>query len=79
MQINCPRCHGSGRINLSKSNLKCLEAIRKLKNPTIAELHAASGGKFLHSATNKRVSRLMAAGLVRVVKVKGLRDRVELV
>lgn len=76
--IQCPRCRGAGRVELSLSNRKCLEAIRRLKNPTIAELHEASGKGYIHSATNKRVARLKMAGLVRLVKVKGLRDRVQL-
>ena len=65
--VKCPYCKGSGHAKLSKSSLRCLATIRKLKQPTISELHEASEPWLLATATHKRVVRLERAGLVRTV------------
>lgn len=75
----CPMCKGHGRVKLSAPAKKCLDSIRRLGNPTIAELHEDSGGNNQHTATNKRVARLIKAGLVRATKENGSWRRVEVV
>lgn len=75
--IKCPKCKGNGKIRLSKPYQKCAAAIGKLKNPTMLELHLESGRGTSPTATNKRVMRLEAWGVVRILEGRPM--RVELV
>lgn len=75
--IKCPKCEGKGRIKLSPPYQKCVAAIRELGTPTMLELHLASGRGTRPTATNKRVMRLEAAGVVKILEGRPM--RVELV
>ena len=61
--ITCPKCHGSGKKPLTKVYTQTLDLIRRLGNPTIADLQKHIKG-VCPTAINQRVKRLKEFGVV---------------
>jgi len=74
--IVCQKCGGTGHRQLSRPYLECVGNIQKLGEPTMRELHEASGGGLLTTATHKRVMRLAEWGVVKIIE--GRPQRVKL-
>ncbi len=66
-QLACPRCHGTGKRNLTAPYRDCFESILALGKPTISDIHDRSGGTLHLTATTRRVELLIEWGLVRKV------------
>lgn len=71
MKLCCPKCNGSGKIDLYPGQQKILSALIKLgRAATREEIHIASGSKCDLTATYQAVARLARRKLVRQVGSK---------
>ncbi len=77
--FQCPRCHGTGRSPLTQCYNDTVAVIKRLKQPTIREVHDASAPEGSPvEVTYKRIDRLERWGIVTVLKEQRPK-RVELV
>jgi len=70
--ITCPKCKGTGQKKLSKVYTATLDLIRRLGNPTVAELQKNIRG-VCPTAVNQRVKRLKEFGAVRLTEGRPMR------
>lgn len=72
--IPCPRCGGSGKINLTKALRSTLQAIQRFGRPTARQIHTALKERGHVSTSHRRLSRLVKLGMVKShrQKINGL-------
>lgn len=65
---HCPKCEGSGKLELEGPLLECAQVLKKLGTATLPEIHEAAGepGRDV-TVSHQRIRRLIKMGAVKKV------------